>query len=67
MRVVLGHSYYYFPGLCDKCDPNVISGRPISVGSRVKITRRLGKILCWIKDEAGNEQSIFTMALRKDQ
>ena len=57
--------YEYRPGLMDRCDPNVIAGSALGIapGALVTITKRIGAALVWIRDERGNEQSVWKAAL----
>lgn len=64
-----GPFYTYRPGLLDLFRPNVIRGDAIAEGARVYITRHrvdpLEKIV-WIRDAAGNEQSVWKKALIRE-
>ena len=57
--------YEYRPGLIDRCDPNLIAGSALGIapGTLVTITKRIGAALVWIRDERGNEQSVWKAAL----
>ncbi len=58
--------YIYRPGLLDATDPKVIKGHAIKAGARVQVIHQgfdPMDILCWIEDEAGNQQSVYKRAL----
>ena len=61
-----GSKYVYRPGVIDRFTPVMIKGKQIQPGSKVIVTERLGRAFAYIRDEQGNEQSVFQLALRKE-
>jgi hypothetical protein len=58
-------TWVYRPGIMDIVDPMVIKGQAIQEGSKVRITKRIGKAFTWIEDQKGNEQSVWKRALQR--
>ncbi len=60
--------YIYEPVMFDRFDPKVIEGLPIENGATVIITNEKfdpRNKFVWIKDEKGNEQSVYRTSIRK--